>query len=239
MAMRLLFWGMCWTLLAAAVSGSYFYQNVCATSRCSDCVESSLPQGVCVLTTNGGSAVNYCSTYDLLQDIYIFSTNCSMYGYSQKAPLDTCMNGDTSYVEYACPSGMTVSKGEVSKLLSLTLPVLTPIAGLCDGLLHQSIKGEAVGIHLLRRFCRGQNERSKLPLRYFFDKLVSVVHRQDHMDISVKGLTSNLQAKLLNMAVFAQNKLEIVHVSKDNIVSLLRLPLSEIISTKQDSDSFT
>lgn len=118
---------------------SYFFQDVCSDSQCEDnCQESQLPQNECLLTTGGGSAVCYCTPDYFEQDVYVFTTNCTLYNYKQQAALDTCLNGQTMYVEYSCPSASGSRKNgrrhdAVTHVSSATVrangPLLTPLEG--------------------------------------------------------------------------------------------------------------
>lgn len=118
-----------------AASRPVFYQNICDDSRCTEgCQASALPQGECVLTTNGGSALNYCSEYGyLLQKVYMFTPNCTLYEYSQEAELNTCLNGDTLYVEYDCPSSSRQRELTLRKpadAVAMKTATLSPLEGL-------------------------------------------------------------------------------------------------------------
>lgn len=123
-----------------ATARKYFFQDVCADPQCSEgCQESQLPQDECLLTTNGGSAVCYCTESAFEQDVYVFTTNCTMYYYAQTAELNVCLNGQTGYVEYACPAAASrkarrnnVIVNEEAPLLHISPrhPVVTPLEGL-------------------------------------------------------------------------------------------------------------
>lgn len=117
-----------WLLLAIALftflskaDAAVFWQNVCEDASCSEgCVATEFPQGTCVMTTNGGSAENYCDVAknELVQHIYPFQPNCTDYFTKQYTELGMCFSADVEYVEYACPasiSGTANNKRHVQK----------------------------------------------------------------------------------------------------------------------------
>ncbi|CUM57963.1 cysteine peptidase, putative [Bodo saltans] len=248
-------------VIASSVHGrKYFYQNVCSDSSCRDnCQESELPQNECLITTGGGSAVCHCTESAFEQDVYVFTDNCTLYYYPQTAELGVCLNGQSGYVEYACPSSYSrrrnhrAKDGELNDSVDMAtshIPMVTPLEGLIQfGLTSTKAPASArrtsslIGLKQLSR-----NQMSVLvsgnSMRVKIDGVTSekdliragvIAHSLRNGGVSVHILRSDLpNAKSLTNVVEAQQLIRDMSISYDELSSslVLDLPLDRLMALR-------
>jgi len=91
-----------------------FTQKVCTDAACSQgCQSNSFPTGQCLQTNEGNSAIVTCSSTELLETIYLLSTNCTGISLPSSMPLNQCLQlqGGQGYVENTCSSNSTTTQG--------------------------------------------------------------------------------------------------------------------------------
>eukprot|EP00331_Platyophrya_macrostoma_P006345 CAMPEP_0176412234 /NCGR_PEP_ID=MMETSP0127-20121128/4036_1 /TAXON_ID=938130 /ORGANISM="Platyophrya macrostoma, Strain WH" /LENGTH=230 /DNA_ID=CAMNT_0017791893 /DNA_START=233 /DNA_END=925 /DNA_ORIENTATION=- len=121
---------------------------------------------------NGGSAINYCSKYNyLLQEVFMFSTNCTLYQYNQQATLYQCLSGDSMYVEYGCPTSSHSDRSDrdvagTKTALLAGVPLVQPFEGLrlLGGLPPHQWLGELKDSSILPLTCFARRRDQQTPV---------------------------------------------------------------------------
>jgi hypothetical protein len=248
-------------VIATSVQGrKYFYQNVCSDSSCRDgCQESELPQNECLITTGGGSAVCHCTESAFEQDVYVFTDNCTLYYYPQTAELGVCLNGQSGYVEYACPSSFAAPRHlrnhddvelDSIDIAASHIPTITPLEGLLQfGLISTKVPAMArmtstlMGLKQLSTHQLSVNVSGGNVMRVQIDGVTSgkdlirtgiLAHSLHRGGVSVHLLRSDL-AHPLPLAGEAKNLVQGMSISFHQSLSriVLDLPLDQLMALRR------